>query len=201
MGKARPKFMVFSPDFGLLTRFIFELMAQICKYMIISQEKGREITMLIKKMQNLKDETKMSYQDIADKSGIPISTVKRIFFGANARSGVHFRTCHYGSDGRDRRGYEKRYAERAEKRNRFQAKRRTSLFRLRAYHCRQKQTDKGVACNRSIDDGYIYIFVSMGFMQPEHRILPSVKNFSDDSDEVFSNKKNELRFISGFVFR
>ena len=73
--------MVFSPDFGLLTRFIFELMAQICKYMIISQEKGREITMLIKKMQNLKDETKMSYQDIADKSGIPISTVKRIFSG------------------------------------------------------------------------------------------------------------------------
>lgn len=37
--------------------------------------------MLIKKMQNLKDETKMSYQDIADKSGIPVSTVKRIFSG------------------------------------------------------------------------------------------------------------------------
>lgn len=37
--------------------------------------------MLIKKMQNLKDETKMSYQDIADKSGVPVSTVKRIFSG------------------------------------------------------------------------------------------------------------------------
>ena len=37
--------------------------------------------MLIKKMQNLKDETKMSYQDIADKRGTPVSTVKRIFSG------------------------------------------------------------------------------------------------------------------------
>lgn len=32
-------------------------------------------------MQELKDETKMTYQDIADKSGVPVSTVKRIFSG------------------------------------------------------------------------------------------------------------------------
>lgn len=37
--------------------------------------------MLLKKMQELKDETKMTYQDIADKSGVPLSTVKRIFSG------------------------------------------------------------------------------------------------------------------------
>lgn len=37
--------------------------------------------MLMKKMQELKDETKMTYQDIADKSGVPLSTVKRIFSG------------------------------------------------------------------------------------------------------------------------
>lgn len=37
--------------------------------------------MLMKKMQELKDETKMTYQDIADKSGVPISTVKWIFSG------------------------------------------------------------------------------------------------------------------------
>lgn len=37
--------------------------------------------MLLQKMQNLKDETKMTCQDIADKSGVPVSTVKRIFSG------------------------------------------------------------------------------------------------------------------------
>ena len=37
--------------------------------------------MILSKMQALKDETKMTYQDIADKSGVPISTVKRIFSG------------------------------------------------------------------------------------------------------------------------
>ncbi len=37
--------------------------------------------MLIQKMQNLKDESQMSYQDIADKSGVPVSTVRRIFSG------------------------------------------------------------------------------------------------------------------------
>lgn len=37
--------------------------------------------MLIQKMQQMKDETKMIYQDIADKSGVPLSTVKRIFSG------------------------------------------------------------------------------------------------------------------------
>lgn len=37
--------------------------------------------MLLQKMQEMKDETKMTYQDIADKSGVPLSTVKRIFSG------------------------------------------------------------------------------------------------------------------------
>ena len=37
--------------------------------------------MLLQKIQTLKDESKMSYQDIADKSGVPLSTVKRIFSG------------------------------------------------------------------------------------------------------------------------
>ena len=37
--------------------------------------------MLLQKMQEMKDETKMIYQDIANKSGVPLSTVKRIFSG------------------------------------------------------------------------------------------------------------------------
>lgn len=37
--------------------------------------------MLLQKMQEMKDETKMTYQDIANKSGVPLSTVKRIFSG------------------------------------------------------------------------------------------------------------------------
>ena len=37
--------------------------------------------MLLQKMQEMKDETKMTYQDISDKSGVPLSTVKRIFSG------------------------------------------------------------------------------------------------------------------------
>lgn len=37
--------------------------------------------MLLQKIQTLKDESKMSYQEIADKSGVPLSTVKRIFSG------------------------------------------------------------------------------------------------------------------------
>jgi len=37
--------------------------------------------MLLQKMQTLKDESQMSYQDIADKSGVPVSTVRRIFSG------------------------------------------------------------------------------------------------------------------------
>lgn len=37
--------------------------------------------MLLQKMQEMKDEKKMTYQDIADKSGVPLSTVKRIFSG------------------------------------------------------------------------------------------------------------------------
>lgn len=44
--------------------------------------------MILSKMQALKDETKMSYQDIADKSGVPISTVKRIFSGRTPDPGV-----------------------------------------------------------------------------------------------------------------
>lgn len=37
--------------------------------------------MLLQKMQEMKDETKMTYQDIANKSSVPLSTVKRIFSG------------------------------------------------------------------------------------------------------------------------
>lgn len=44
--------------------------------------------MILSKMQALKDETKMTYQDIADKSGVPISTVKRIFSGRTPDPGV-----------------------------------------------------------------------------------------------------------------
>lgn len=44
--------------------------------------------MILTKMQALKDETKMTYQDIADKSGVPISTVKRIFSGRTPDPGV-----------------------------------------------------------------------------------------------------------------
>ena len=44
--------------------------------------------MVLTKMQALKDETKMTYQDIADKSGVPISTVKRIFSGRTPDPGV-----------------------------------------------------------------------------------------------------------------
>ena len=36
---------------------------------------------LFEKIQEMKDETKMTYQDIANKSGVPLSTVKRIFSG------------------------------------------------------------------------------------------------------------------------
>lgn len=44
--------------------------------------------MILTKMQALKDETKMTYQEIADKSGVPISTVKRIFSGRTPDPGV-----------------------------------------------------------------------------------------------------------------
>lgn len=44
--------------------------------------------MILTKMQALKDETKMTYQDIANKSGVPISTVKRIFSGRTPDPGV-----------------------------------------------------------------------------------------------------------------
>lgn len=44
--------------------------------------------MVLTKMQALKDETKMTYQDIADKSGVPLSTVKRIFSGRTPDPGV-----------------------------------------------------------------------------------------------------------------
>lgn len=44
--------------------------------------------MILTKMQALKDETKMTYQDIADKSGVPLSTVKRIFSGRTPDPGV-----------------------------------------------------------------------------------------------------------------
>ena len=44
--------------------------------------------MILSKMQALKDETKMTYQDIADKSGVPLSTVKRIFSGRTPDPGV-----------------------------------------------------------------------------------------------------------------
>lgn len=44
--------------------------------------------MILTKMQAMKDETKMTYQDIADKSGVPISTVKRIFSGRTPDPGV-----------------------------------------------------------------------------------------------------------------
>lgn len=37
--------------------------------------------MFTKKMQELKNETQMTYQDIADKSGVPVSSVRRIFSG------------------------------------------------------------------------------------------------------------------------
>ena len=44
--------------------------------------------MILTKMQAMKDETKMTYQDIADKSGVPLSTVKRIFSGRTPDPGV-----------------------------------------------------------------------------------------------------------------
>lgn len=43
--------------------------------------------MLYKKLQELKDKSGMSYQDIADKSGVPLPTVKRIISGQTSDPG------------------------------------------------------------------------------------------------------------------
>lgn len=43
--------------------------------------------MLHKKLQELKDKSGMSYQDIADKSGVPLPTVKRIISGQTSDPG------------------------------------------------------------------------------------------------------------------
>lgn len=43
--------------------------------------------MLYKKLQELKDKSGMSYQDISDKSGVPLPTVKRILSGQTSDPG------------------------------------------------------------------------------------------------------------------
>lgn len=43
--------------------------------------------MLYKKLQELKDKSGMSYQDISDKSGVPLPTVKQIILGQTSEPG------------------------------------------------------------------------------------------------------------------
>lgn len=44
--------------------------------------------MILSKLQEMKEDCQMTYQEIAEKSGIPISTVRRIFSGQTPDPGV-----------------------------------------------------------------------------------------------------------------